>query len=125
MKGGPNCIKQLREATFTGYWYCQISLPQKTTHALWSYATRMNPTSQFTTTKAILSSGFLAAWKACRKEERRQLLVISVSGAALNVGMGVVIPALPQLSQELGFGATGADECKRSAFALGQRRMVT
>ena len=85
----------------------------------------MNPTSQFTTTKAILSSGFLAAWKACRKEERRQLLVISVSGAALNVGMGVVIPALPQLSQELGFGATGADECKRSAFALGQRRMVT
>ncbi|CAK9019978.1 unnamed protein product [Durusdinium trenchii] len=51
--------------------------------------------------------GFLAAWKACRKEERRQLLVISVSGAALNVGMGVVIPALPQLSQELGFGATG------------------
>ena len=51
--------------------------------------------------------GFVAAWKACRGEERRQLAVISVSGAALNLGFGVVIPALPVLSQELGFGATG------------------
>ena len=51
--------------------------------------------------------GFLAAWKACQGEERRQLLVLSVSGAALNLGFGVVIPALPVLSQDLGFGATG------------------
>lgn len=51
--------------------------------------------------------GFLAAWKACKGEERRQLVVLSISGAALNLGFGVVIPALPVLSQELGFGATG------------------
>lgn len=51
--------------------------------------------------------GFVAAWNACRGEERRQLAVLSVSGAALNLGFGVVIPALPVLSQELGFGATG------------------
>ena len=49
----------------------------------------------------------MAAWKACRGEERKQLAVISVAGAALNLGFGVVIPALPVLSQELGFGATG------------------
>lgn len=51
--------------------------------------------------------GFFAAWKACKGEERRQLVVLSISGAALNLGFGVVIPALPVLSQELGFGATG------------------
>lgn len=39
--------------------------------------------------------------------ERRQLLVLLGSSGLLNLGFGVVIPALPVLSQELGFGASG------------------
>ncbi|CAE7702732.1 norA [Symbiodinium microadriaticum] len=51
--------------------------------------------------------GLAAAWATCSREERRQLAVLSASGAVLNLGFGVVIPALPALSQELGFGALG------------------
>ena len=68
--------------------------------ALWS-STKTKPSGQDD------QPGFVAAWKACRGEERKQLAVLSISGAALNLGFGVVIPALPVLSKELGFGATG------------------
>lgn len=44
---------------------------------------------------------------SCSPIERRQILTVSLSAAVLNLGFGVVIPALPALSQQLGFGATG------------------
>jgi len=51
--------------------------------------------------------GIRSAWAACSIPERKQLVVVSVSGAMLHVGFGVVIPALPALSEQLGFGAFG------------------
>mmetsp|Transcript_52797 Transcript_52797/g.171789 ORF Transcript_52797/g.171789 Transcript_52797/m.171789 type:complete len:558 (-) Transcript_52797:78-1751(-) len=52
-------------------------------------------------------SAFHEAWLSCSPLERRQILTVSLSAAVLNLGFGVVIPALPALSQQLGFGATG------------------
>ena len=42
---------------------------------------------------------FRAAWRACSAAERRQLTLLGTAGAALNLGFGVIIPALPVLSQ--------------------------
>jgi len=46
-------------------------------------------------------------WLACSPLERKQLLTICISSAVTNLGFGVVIPALPALARELGFGASG------------------
>jgi len=57
--------------------------------------------------KRPAETGIVAAWAACKPPERHQLLVLSVSTAVMNLSFGIVMPALPAITQELGLGATG------------------
>lgn len=47
------------------------------------------------------------AWNVCNSTERFQIATVSVGSAVINLGFGIVIPALPSLSMQFGFGASG------------------
>ncbi|CAE8624767.1 unnamed protein product [Polarella glacialis] len=52
-------------------------------------------------------TGMFAAWRACSVQERQQLVLLSSATALVNASFGMLMPAMPSLAQELGFGASG------------------